>query len=158
MTDVKRGRGRPRKAGLKVSAEDLELLSAAEIATLEHEAEVEAIDEHKDKIKASVRAKFKAAKVRELRGITDEEDEMRTILLDLAPHSDRITLDGKVFFHGQSYTVPRDVFGVLNECMARGWQHEDEVGNANQKSYRRPRELRIGPRDANIAASALLRV
>lgn len=162
MSESKKGRGRPSVKGprtsLKLSPEDLALLTADEIKALEAEAAAEATDEHKETLKARVKASFKAAKRRELSGETDEDEPSRTIMLDLAPHSNQIMLDGKVFFHGQTYEVSENVYKTLSEIQARGWDHEDEVGNANQKAYRRPRHITIGPNDMNVAATQLMRV
>ncbi len=162
MSGSKKGRGRPTTKGphgtLKLSPEDLALLTADEIKALEAEAAGEAVDEHKEDLKARVKASFKAAKRRELAGETDDNEPTRTIMLDLAPHSNQIMLDGKVFFHGHTYEVSENVYKTLNEIQSRGWDHEDEVGNANQEACRRPRHITIGPNDATVAATALMRV
>lgn len=55
------------------------------------------------------------------------EYEMRSIVLDLADHSDNVRIDGQYFFHGQMYTVAKPVFDQLQEISARGWAHEREI-------------------------------
>jgi hypothetical protein len=56
------------------------------------------------------------------------KDELVTVTLDLAEHSDRIVLDGKAYFHGRTYhDIPRHLADTLREIQARGWKHQDEV-------------------------------
>lgn len=142
----------------QLSPEDLALLSAEELAALEKEAEAEATEDHKEELKARVKSALKASKRQALKKASGQEEQMRDIMLDLAPHSDRIVIDGTVYFHGQAYTVTDSVYRTLTEIVARGWEHEHEVGNANQKAYRAPRHAVIGPQHANVAAAQLLRV
>jgi len=154
-------KGTRKKTGLvasQLSPEDLALLSPEELAALEKEAVEEATEEHKERIKLRLKTTFKNAKRDELRRVAGEEEELRTLLLDLAPHAERVVLDGTVYFHGQTYTVTDAVYRTLIEIVARGWEHEHEVGNANQKAYRAPRHIVIGPNQANVAASHLMRV
>lgn len=67
-------------------------------------------------------------------------EEMRTIRVDLADYCDRITLDGKVFWHGELYEVPKKQYDVIMECMASSQRHEDEVkGNQDSVFYRKNR-------------------
>lgn len=148
----------PAGSSLKMSPEDLALLTAEEIRGLEAEAESEATDEHKEQIKLRVKSAFKAAKKKALAGDAEVDEPTRHIVLDLAPHAERITLDGRVFFHGGTYEVTDSVYRTLSEIQSRGWAHENEVGNANQGAYRRPRHTVIGPNQENVAASALMRV
>lgn len=77
----------------------------------------------------------------EERRALDPKQEMKLISLDMAGHSDRIALDGIVFFHGITYEVPRTVYESLREVVANGWQHEDEIGGANRDQYRKPKHL-----------------
>lgn len=110
-------------------------------------------------VKAQLRAKARAAVAQEQREKTEEalyaqflEEERRAldpkhetkyIVLDLAGHSDRIMLDGTVYFHGVRYGVPLPVFAVLKEVVQRGWDHEEEVGGANRNAYQKPRDTHV---------------
>lgn len=96
-----------------------------------------------DDLKASLRAKAKLAVAKEQeeksadalyeqfleeeRRALDPQYETKYIVLDLAEHSDRITLDGTVFFHGDRYAVSLPVYQSLKEIVARGWDHERET-------------------------------
>lgn len=163
MTDTpRRGRGRPRKNAApltaQLSAEDLELLSADELQALQLEAEKEATEEHVELVRDKAKAAFKEKHRRRLLTKSDPNEGMRDILLDLAPHSDRITLDGVQYLHGTTYHVTKAVYDTLAEVMTRGWDHEREVGNANQKSYKPPRNLTITPHQQGVPAAQLMRV
>lgn len=125
-----------------------------------------------DEVKASLRAKalervnkeradaamdaFLATEIEKARRSHMPSQEMKYISLDLAGHSDRIMLDGTVYFHGQTYEVPKSTYDVLREVVSRGWQHEDEIGGANSDVYRRPRATSIGMQHANTDASQIM--
>lgn len=70
------------------------------------------------------------------RASRDPTQTVREIMLDLAPHSDRIMIDGIVYFHGQRYQVSEPLYCTLKDIMARGWEHEAEVGGVNRDQYR----------------------
>lgn len=59
------------------------------------------------------------------------KDEMVDVTIDLAEHSDNIKLDGRQYWHGRTYPVPRHVADTLRDIMARGWNHQDEVDGKN---------------------------
>jgi hypothetical protein len=86
--------------------------------------------------------------------------EMRDLRLDLALYADRVTLDGKAYYHGELYTVPKPVYDVLKECEARTWRHDDEIrsGDTNDAFYRKSRQMSVNMRTgATTAAGAPLR-
>lgn len=109
-----------------------------------------------DNLKAQLRARARAAAqaerekaaedalyakyLEEERRAGDPQHEIKYIVLDLAGHSDRITMDGVVYFHGLRYGVPKPVYDSMREIVARGWKHEAEVGGANRNNYQRPRD------------------
>lgn len=88
------------------------------------------------------------------------EEQIEYVFLDLAGHTEYIMLDGVRFFHGQTYEVTKSVADSMREVVARGWDHEDEVGMANRGTYRKPmntpRDLNISPRHANQSANSIL--
>lgn len=49
---------------------------------------------------------------------------METVVIDLPPNSDRITLDGVVYMQGEARTLDSRVVAVIKEVMARGWEQE----------------------------------
>ena len=83
--------------------------------------------------------------------------ETRFIIIDLAGHSDRITLDGMPYFHGMPCTVPKPVYDVLMEQTTRGWKHEREIGGANANAYQSPREITVSAKTGITGAENLAR-
>lgn len=83
------------------------------------------------------------------------QEELKYISLDMAGHADRIMLDGVIYFHGQTYEVPKRIYDVLREVVGRGWDHEDEIGGANRDLYRRPRSTALLPGMETVAASQI---
>ena len=53
------------------------------------------------------------------------QDEMVSITLDLAEHSDRIVIDGTIYCHGRTYTLPRHKADTLRDIMYQGWRHQE---------------------------------
>lgn len=73
---------------------------------------------------------------RRLAGLTDYRDDIIDFLVDVAPFTDRIVIDGTTYFHGYWYKVPRKLYEVLRETCARSWDAEDRAGNPNKKFHR----------------------
>jgi len=89
--------------------------------------------------------------------LADKPDEqLEYIMLDLAGHSEYIMLDGVRYFHGTTYEVTRSVGATMREIIARGWQHEQEIGGANRDLYRRPLELRLKGGMENMTANSIM--
>lgn len=133
---------------------DPTLLTAAEKAALREKA-LERVN--KERKEAAMDA-FLAQEIDLARRGHMPAEEMKYITLDMAGHSDRIMLDGVIYFHGQTYEVPKRVYDVLAETIGRGWEHEDEVGGANREQYRRPRSTTLRPGMEGLAASRIMGV
>ena len=117
-------------------------LSDAEVAKIRAEAmkkvEAELVEVNRLK-KKELMAKMLDQEIQHQRreaGLTDYRDDMLDILIDVAPFTDRITIDGTVYFHEHWYKVDRRLFDVLREIMARSWDSEDRAGNPNRKFRR----------------------
>lgn len=68
------------------------------------------------------------------------QDERVWVTLDLAPHSDRITIDNIVYLHGHRYNVTRARANVMQETQSRGWIHQEEIeGKSRTLAYQRAR-------------------
>lgn len=118
-----------------------------------------------DETKAALRARARAAVAKEVeqktadalyqqyleeeRRALDPQQEVKYITLDMAGHSDRIMLDGTVFFHGVTYAVPKGQYDALRDIVARGWEHESEIGFANRgrNVQARPKDITLSPRN-----------
>lgn len=73
--------------------------------------------------------------------------EMRDIRVDLALYADQIRLDGKVFYHGELYTVSKAQYDVMQEAMQSSKRHEAEIhGDNGREFYRRERGLAVNMR------------
>ena len=69
------------------------------------------------------------------------KDQIVRVVLDLAPHSPFIVLNGRPYYHAQTYTVPRHVAETLREIQQRGWRHQDEIdGKSLTQHYQRARQ------------------
>lgn len=85
-----------------------------------------------------------------------DEEEMVTILIDLAEYCDRIQLNmptGPIFMHGQTYTVRRHQARTLAEIMWRTHQHQAEIkGDGRLNAYKRTRDTVISATKGAINA------
>lgn len=74
-------------------------------------------------------------------------DEMVTIVMDLAPYTDKVSINGsfgKHYWTGHTYTVPRHVADTLSEMMFRSWRQEDQKdGKDLYSTYRRHLDTKI---------------
>lgn len=80
--------------------------------------------------------------IRGKKGLTTGDpvkDELVSISLDLAEHSNAIVLNGNAYWHGQTYEVPRHVADTIREIQSRGWNHQLELdGKGLSERYRAP--------------------
>jgi hypothetical protein len=86
------------------------------------------------------------------------EEELEPVLIDLAGHSTKISLDGKQFFHGVTYYFSKAQAATVREIMHRGWKHEAEIKGANSNAYRKPNSINLTPSDAYTNPTHLMRV
>lgn len=114
----------------KVQMEQAELLARQEAGIEVAEPETE-IEKPKGKVK---------------RGPTIKNEEQVPVLIDLAPYCDRITLDGVVYMHGRSYTVPKSKFDSINEICSRTWGHQAEIDGKPTNFYRKGNNARLSGR------------
>src|SRR5277367_5433118 len=85
--------------------------------------------EHVDKKRRDeAEAKFLAKSIREIEIEDRPTEQDEDVIIDIAPFvaSEKlggscITLDGKIYFHGVTYTVGYSVARTLEDVMARGW-------------------------------------
>ncbi len=64
-------------------------------------------------------------------GIVEEDVELESVTINVAPYADRITLDGVIYLQGTTRDVPVYLARTLRDIMARTWQHEHQTGGAN---------------------------
>jgi hypothetical protein len=137
-------------------------------------------DEDKEQIKAKARehvakkrkdkaeAELLAKEIRREEISYNPLEQFEDVIINLPPfvasqkfQASFISLDGKQYFHNQSYSVPYSVARVLEDIMARNWEHEREIHGERRKSdiNRRPMNSRISPHNVdsvvNTRASVL---
>lgn len=112
-------RGRPRK---HVEA-DLSLLSVEEQMAIRAEVTRETEAEKREVAKRVFREQVRD----EARRDAGIEEEIVTFTLDLAEFADRLVIDGRIYFHGRTYSVPRSVFNSMSEMAFRTHGHQLEL-------------------------------
>ena len=81
--------------------------------------------------------------------------EIRGITIDLALFADRVILDGKQYYPGRRYEVPKDVYDVLCEVEQSTFRHEQEIrsGSGSDAFYRRERNITLNTRTGEAVAA-----
>ena len=105
------------------------------------------VKELRAKAKANVdKERLKAAEAQLLEELELEErraagvvEPLVEIYIDLAPYADRITLDGVVYFQGQTKMVRESVAAGMREMMQATWRHQSIVDGKPEDFYRRSR-------------------
>lgn len=76
-------------------------------------------------------------------GKTTEED-VESVVINVAPHADRITLDGVIYLANRTYDMPKAKADTVRDICAQTWKHEQQTGGANSYnagSVRNPAHL-----------------
>jgi hypothetical protein len=135
-------RGRRGQATPVVYSEEAEytsLLTEAERRKIEAQVDEEIREIQIEEERSRYREAFRAQR-RVQAGLEEEQEE---VIIDVAGHADRITLDGKRYWQGHAYTVPAGVAATLRDIEHRTWEHEWSVGGANANEYRKPLHTRV---------------
>lgn len=116
-------------------------LTPKEVAAAKAEAATLVAKEMKDKAKKQLVAEEKARLTRELAHTQDAGKELVSITIDLAPYADRITKNSgmageRVFMHGRTYDVTREVANTLLDDCSKTWRHQAEVDGKGLNFYR----------------------
>jgi hypothetical protein len=115
------------------------VLSNAEVLEIRAAAARKLEEERHKAAKKQLEAETLAELRRDANLLTGDgiKDEIVTVTMDLAEHSACVNLDGRQYWHGQSYDVPRHVADTLRDIQARGWKHQDEVDGKNLEAQHR---------------------
>ena len=108
------------------TATEMELLAEARAELL---AEQQALAEKQFKAAAKRRLK---AEMQAAAGV--EEEKLVPIQIDLAPHADKILIDGVAYYHGMTYNFAPATVPTIKEIMHRTWRHEEEISNAKNRN------------------------
>jgi hypothetical protein len=111
-------------------------------ARAELEAEQLALAEKN--FKAAAKKRMKAA-MQAAAGLPS--DELVQIRIDLAPHSDRIKIDGVEYNQGYTYGFAPEAIPTIMEIMWRTWMHEEEISDRRNRNnaYRRQQSPILRP-------------
>lgn len=60
---------------------------------------------------------------------------MESVMVDLAPYADRITIDGTSYMNGRTYELDSRVAAVVKEASARTWGHQAEIEGKDSEFY-----------------------
>ena len=109
------------------------------------------VDELRLKAKANVdKERQRAAEAQLLEELETEErrasgieEALEDVTIDLAPYADRIMIDGKILFNGQTKTVKAGEAAVIREMMQATWRHQSIVDGKPEDFYRRSRGQRV---------------
>lgn len=140
---------RPRNKGVAV---DTSLLDQKEISAIRAKAREAADKERKQRQEDDLYE----AELEEARKVGDPDEVLYAVHLNLAPHASTIRLDNRVFFHGQVVHVNLHQKCALKDIIARGWEHEEEVGGVNRDRYRPSRGVSISPHGITAAGGAIV--
>lgn len=106
------------------------LLTDAEREQIKAKAREHVHKKRKDKAEADYLAKM----IREEEIANNPLEQLERVTIELAPYvasaklkASCITLDGRMYFHGVTYSVPYSVARTLEDIMARTWEHENEI-------------------------------
>jgi hypothetical protein len=65
------------------------------------------------------------------------------VTIDLAPYADRLMIDGKILFNGQTKTVKQSEADVIYEMMQATWVHQSIVDGKSENFYRKGRGTHV---------------
>jgi hypothetical protein len=66
-------------------------------------------------------------------------EPMEEVYIDLAPYADRLMIDGKILFQGQTRMVRASEAEVIREMIQATWRHQSIVDGKPEDFYRRSR-------------------
>ena len=125
---------------------NFDLLNAEDRAALTETAKKSVLEQ----LTQEQRDAYFAAEVARIRSENVPDEAIVQVFIDCAPFVNNIMLDGINYYHGYTYEVTHKRRCVLLEQMQRSWLHQDEIdGRGRLEAMRRPRDMRIGPRQAN---------
>lgn len=98
-----------------------------------------------DKLEAQIREAAAAVKAKKEGKPAEVEVEYEEVVIDLPPHSSHVSIDGRHFQQGASYTVTKAQAASMRDIMSRAWAHEQEVRGQRKPfdAYRRQREYSL---------------
>jgi hypothetical protein len=134
---------------------NLQILTDEELQELRAEARTTVLAE----LSKAARDEYLQKMIKEARSDHIADEEVLHVQIEVAPWSPGMMIDGTQYFHGYTYQVKKSLACVLFEQMWRTWEHQDQLdGRKRAESYRRPRNVMLGPHNINTPNSVLLAV
>lgn len=95
--------------------------------------------------------------IREEERAYDPSQQFEDVTIDLAQYAPCVTIDGVMFFHGLTYSVPYGVARSIADITARTWEHQNEIDGRRRRGdlNRRPMQTVIGPHGSARAPSSI---
>jgi hypothetical protein len=125
-------------AAAKPSQADPEaLLTEAEIEDIRAKARAEIMGDKRTKLKAEILAAEKQ-RLKNEEGLTTgngHQDEIVSITIDLAPFAPHVNINGKCYYHGRTYPVPRHVADTLRDQMFMTWKHQNQIDGKDLNQF-----------------------
>ncbi len=92
--------------------------------------------------KAELKRAYLQRMMRQLSGQVDiqhelDEETVQEYQIDLPGHSDRISLDGRIYLHGHVYEFNTHRLRSIKDIVSLAWRHEREIGGA-YREHRKP--------------------
>ena len=135
---------------------NLQILTDEELQELRAEARTTVLAE----LSKAARDEYLQKMIKEARSDHIADEEVLHVQIEVAPWSPGMMIDGTQYFHGYTYQVKSLLACVLFEQMWRTWGTSGSIGwkRSGQRSYRRPRNVMLGPHNINTPNSVLLAV
>ena len=133
---------------------DMPTLTMDEMKDLEAQARAEVEADLKARLKDDFLKKTKQDMKRRAlfrEGTNDKGELLERIQVLLPKFSDRITLDGVIYFHGCSYDFGPAQAATVKEIIGRQWGHHDEINGLDMNEYlgRRHQTAKVTNRAVN---------
>lgn len=130
-----------------------ETLSVADREQIREKARKVVADQRRDKAEAD----YLKAAIRDEEISYEPTQQYEDVLVNLAPYVAYIMLDGIMYYHGLTYSLPYNTARVLDDVCWRSWEHQNEIEYGKKRSTelsRRRVSRLLGPGDEGLAVGA----
>lgn len=118
---------------------DTSLLSEADVARINKEAEKNIQDERKK----AASSEYLDQQTELERAKYDTKHELVELIIDLPAYTKNMLIDGVYYNHGDTVSVPKHMADSIRDNMARAWLVERQAGNPNLRDYIPVRESTV---------------
>lgn len=143
------------KPPIEIDPDDVQL-SQEELAEIERKARAQIAKERKDALKKQALDRALEA-IRGKAGLVTgdpEKDRLVDITIDVGKSADGVTINGKKYFLGRTYTVPKHVAETIREVCYRTQMHEEEISGKTRLMFK-PRNVSLTRHNAGSIESRI---